>query len=753
MSSQPNLLFDGTAPANASHYSVQKSGNNVVLHFSASSSPTVIFVTATNTIDGATNAARWQTVTVYATVSAGAGTITNVSVNLSAIGGPAAQVMSNLGGNHYSFTAAVGAGALVGNDVITVTAKDTTPLAGSGSATIFVSPTTATWDGLAADNNWGSGTNWVGNNPPGFSGDSLIFAGSTRTTPNMNNNYAVAALTFDGTAGSFNIASGTGSTLTLNGTFENDSANPQTLSVPIVLGATETINDAANGGISLGGAVSGAGGLTVGSADGRSTRVGVGLSGSGTVDNTSATTASTLTLGNNNNTISLSGLVVQNSGGANLALVKVGTGDMALPSPNTYAGGTTVSNGSATIGNNTGAGTGTITLAGGTLFNNATINIANNILAQAGTISIIDNANGNNLTLSGGFLGSGTLTRGSSQTMSVYLAGDNSGFTGTYQDQNNANSITRYSVATAGSAGAHWIFNQAQNLTRTALQFSGGTISFGSISGAGFLSENGAFVNTVEVGALGLNDTFSGSFQDNGGTLSLNKVGTGTLTLRGPNAYSGLTTVVDGALVISTAHLGNGNFVVNDGKTLGAINNGGVQTALLGSLTLGDTAGPTTLFFTNVASTITPVITVAGAVTRNGTCSIAISNSLLNSGSVYPLVKYGSLAGGGNFVLSSVPSGVTASLTNDTSNVWIALKVSVGNNVNTNPTNITSTVSGSVLSLSWPSDHLGWTLQTNSVGVTVANQWFPIPGSASVTSTNLTISPSNTNVFFRLVYP
>jgi hypothetical protein len=55
------------------------------------------------------------------------------------------------------------------------------------------------------------------------------------------------------------------------------------------------------------------------------------------------------------------------------------------------------------------------------------------------------------------------------------------------------------------------------------------------------------------------------------------------------------------------------------------------------------------------------------------------------------------------------------------------------------------------LSLAWPTN-LGWTLQTNSVGLAASNQWFPYPGSASVTNVNITINPSQTNVFFRMVY-
>lgn len=73
--------------------------------------------------------------------------------------------------------------------------------------------------------------------------------------------------------------------------------------------------------------------------------------------------------------------------------------------------------------------------------------------------------------------------------------------------------------------------------------------------------------------------------------------------------------------------------------------------------------------------------------------------------------------------------------------------------VATNPTNLTFSVSGSTLSLSWPAAYLGWTLQTNAVGVASPASWFPYPGSAEVTNVAITLDPAATNVFFRLVYP
>jgi len=72
-----------------------------------------------------------------------------------------------------------------------------------------------------------------------------------------------------------------------------------------------------------------------------------------------------------------------------------------------------------------------------------------------------------------------------------------------------------------------------------------------------------------------------------------------------------------------------------------------------------------------------------------------------------------------------------------------------------NPTNITSVLSGNVLTLSWPADHLGWRLQvqTNSLGAGLGTNWVTLPGTESVTSTNLPINPANRAVFYRLIYP
>jgi len=69
--------------------------------------------------------------------------------------------------------------------------------------------------------------------------------------------------------------------------------------------------------------------------------------------------------------------------------------------------------------------------------------------------------------------------------------------------------------------------------------------------------------------------------------------------------------------------------------------------------------------------------------------------------------------------------------------------------VNLNPSNMVFSVSSGRLNISWPANQLGWDLQTNAVNIAVAADWFSLPGSAAVTSTNIAIQ-TNGSVFLRL---
>ena len=75
--------------------------------------------------------------------------------------------------------------------------------------------------------------------------------------------------------------------------------------------------------------------------------------------------------------------------------------------------------------------------------------------------------------------------------------------------------------------------------------------------------------------------------------------------------------------------------------------------------------------------------------------------------------------------------------------------------VNTSPTEITFSVAHNQLTLSWPSDHIGWQLQvqTNKLSVGINANWVNVAGSTGTDQEVFPLSVTNGCVFYRLVYP
>jgi hypothetical protein len=63
--------------------------------------------------------------------------------------------------------------------------------------------------------------------------------------------------------------------------------------------------------------------------------------------------------------------------------------------------------------------------------------------------------------------------------------------------------------------------------------------------------------------------------------------------------------------------------------------------------------------------------------------------------------------------------------------------------------------SGTQLQLSWPPDHVGWCLesQTNSAGAGLGTNWFPFIASETTNLWRVPLSTTSPSVFFRLAYP
>jgi len=304
------------------------------------------------------------------------------------------------------------------------------------------------------------------------------------------------------------------------------------------------------------------------------------------------------------------------------SLTKSGLGTLALNAANTYAGGTKIGGGIVTFNNNASFGTGAITSNGGGLLRStAAVTTTNNLIVNGATT--LDAAGSANWDLNGNISGSGDILRGTNGGSSIYLNGDNSGYTGTFTVQNNASSVVRFghgatSGVNAGSASANWVFNNS-NTNRQTLSWNGtGTINFGSITGSGQIQiETGITGSkTISAGALGnANDIFSGTIADGGSggaTIALTKTGTGTMTLSGANTYTGATTINGGKLNV-TGSLANSAVAVS----------GGTSTTLGGS---GSLAGAVTV--TNGSRLAPGVVTSSSNFGSAGTLTLSNASGL-----------------------------------------------------------------------------------------------------------------------------
>jgi hypothetical protein len=238
------------------------------------------------------------------------------------------------------------------------------------------------------------------------------------------------------------------------------------------------------------------------------------------------------------------------------------------------------------------------------------------------------------------------------------------------------------------------------------------------------------------------------------------------------NTYTGTTTVASGTLLVNGTN-GNSAITVNTNATLGGTGSiGGTVTVQSGGRLAPGI--PARGALTNTIGTLTAgAASVSGAVTMkiNRDASptsdeFAAPSITVNSGATLTVANIGStnFVAGDTFTLFSTPiSGAFGSVTLPalpTANLYwtnrLALNgsivVAAVGTINPNSTNITASVSGGALTLSWPQDHTGWTLQaqTNAPGLGLGTNWIDVTGSASTNIVSLPIAPTNGSVFFRL---
>lgn len=631
MTTTPNLVWDGTQPANTANYSLKASGNNVVLSYSASTGPTITSATASPN-----PAFRNQAVTITANVTRGTFTVTNVTVDLSPIGGSstAGLVLNGAGSSDpnfvYTNTFLVAASTTLGDKSLTVLATDNnspTPLTGSFTITpVTMTADAVTWDGGAADDQWTSNANWAGATGPGFIGDSVTFAGTTRLTPDMNTNYTTTSLTFDVTAGAFTIGSSTGSTLTSgSGGITNNSSSAETLNVPIVNIAAQTF-------------IAAAGNLTLNS--------NLSLAGNTlTVDGVANTT--------------IAGVVSGTAG-----IQKNGGGTLLLSGVNTYgnngASDTSINVGSLAVGNDLALGTSRLNFGDGGILQSADSSahlITNRLNFGSGAGGHVTFGGTGNLKLTGS-ANNGTdkiLTVNNPQTE---LSGAMTGASG--------RTVAGTGILILSAANTYSTFTTINS--GATLQLGNGGLT-GSLATSSTIDDEGTLTfnrsNAVVQGVDFTGTPITGA----GGIV---QAGSGTTTLNAANTYSGAMTANNGELFITPAYQSGGNVSVAGGAKFGISANSVTNSAAIGSLTLG--VGATTLDFSyNFAGNPTNAALAAGAVTINGTATIRIGGGFAVG--AFPVLKYTSLTGtfaGG----VAGPRGVTATLSNDVVNQVLYVVVS-----------------------------------------------------------------------------
>jgi autotransporter-associated beta strand protein len=253
--------------------------------------------------------------------------------------------------------------------------------------------------------------------------------------------------------------------------------------------------------------------------------------------------------------------------------------------------------------------------------------------------------------------------------------------------------------------------------------------------------------------------TFSGVISDGGAGFGLIKTGNGILALNNTETYSGATTVSNGTLQVN-GQLAAGPVTVATNAVLGGIGSiGGPVTLLAGGiLAPGDSIGTLTINnnltiagnlaveVNKSASPASDKVVVSGALANTGTGTVTVTNlgPALAPGDSFTLFNK-AVSGGSALTVTGGGFGV-----NWTNKLAIDGTIAVLSLVPATPTNISCTLSGSSLTLSWPAAYKGWKLQTNAVDVANTNFWFDVPGSDGFTSTVITVNPTRTNVFYRM---
>ena len=665
-----------------------------------------------------------------------------------------------------------------------------------------------------ANGNWGTSNNWSSGliaNGVSFIADFSTINITAYRTVTLDSARTIGGLKFGDTSGSQNWTLGGGNTLTLDAGSTNVATiavNQNTATISTPLAGSYGFNKTGQGTLTLTGTNIFGGGLSVNagsvSISGGSTSFGNGtstigyLTGSGSLTMTGGSLAmgGELRVGGSDQ----AGTQYNAAGAVTLANATMSVGSLTVARgnylDNSVSGTVTLNSGSALISTNdvilefAGTGLGKLAINGGTF-----------IIGPTATkwfmVGYYDTGAGElDITSGNLFLENGT-------SMKMCRAGN----TGTNVVNQAGGNVTFYSDAgvTVGGGG-NLDLNYAGGPNSSSIyNLNGGTLSVPQIvasssTGSGTFNFNGgtlrpaasttAFMqglsyacvkaNGAFIDPTNFNITIAQNLLDGGGGGGLTKNGTGTLTLSGTNTYTGPTTISGGTLALSGRGSINNSTSIN--VSAGTIFNVSGVSYTLGAAQMlkgsGTVSGMATINGTLAPGPSFGSLTFSAPPILNGTTvmelnranspnsdRITISSGTLNFGGVLTVTNLGpALQGGDSFQLFSAGSlsgaftatnlpalnpGLVWSF-NPTSGV-----LSVVQTIATNPTNILYSVSSNALTLSWPADHTGWRLQTqtNAPGLGLGTNWADVADSTNVNQLTILMNPANGSVFYRLVFP
>lgn len=248
---------------------------------------------------------------------------------------------------------------------------------------------------------------------------------------------------------------------------------------------------------------------------------------------------------------------------------------------------------------------------------------------QGGTLNLAGTLNMSGGSVAGGSGNSGG-QNGQAFGSGMFLQGNGSFSTtpGAGQTQTIGDAI----VDQTGVAGSGGSWSLVKNGAGTTVLTGANAYSGGTTVNAGILQGNAAGLqgNIINNASVIFDQTGSGTYAGNmSGTGSLTKIGTGDVSLKGTNTYSGGTTVTGGALLVaSAASLGPGSITLNNGS-IGLVRDASAQT-INRAITITNNGG-----FSGVspnAPTWSGVISGNGTLVKSGQYNVILSGANTYSG-------------------------------------------------------------------------------------------------------------------------